>query len=986
VVADVAHRTENGVVSGPAFSVEVDQNRYLPAGGRDVSAIVTVTAPDSMGGAAEGASPQELGDGGSAEIIIVDCSGSMDYPPSKLAEARAATAAAVDVVRDGTWFAIVAGTHTAWPVYPSDGSMAIAGERTRAEAKSALRLLRANGGTAIGQWLRLAHQIFQTVPATLRHAILLTDGKNQHEKPEELAVAIALCEGDFRCDCRGVGTDWEVSELRKISTALLGTVDIIVEPAGLAADFEEMMRGAMSKQLPDVLLRVRTPRQATLKFVKQVAPSIDDLTARRAPSGPQAGDFPTGAWAPGESRDYHVSIQVTPAGIAQEMLVARVSLVASSPSGQQVLGQGLVRVTWTEDEELSTRINPHVAHYTGQAELAAAIQEGIEASRQGDEELATARLGRAVALAYEAGNAETARLLARVVDVLDAPTGTVRLKKRVDVADEMALDTRSTKTVRVGAGAGGRSYSVPPHLQADPDPGTGQARSASPRDGNTDEHGVPGNHRPGEHPPAPPERFLMAQMPARVPASAEVSLVVRISADPGAAKAAGSAPLSGLTVSPGGTGVTVVVQAPSGLVPLTALQRVITVPEAGDPPPVRFEFLAREAGLHRIVITAWAGGTFLAELGLELSVDESARYADAPVRMTPVGAVRARAGEVTLQVRSDGQRYTFQLLSEPYLFEPVPAEALTAHPSAAVERTIATLRSIARGSSGYSGGNARAWMEQAGVGLWNDMVPGLIKEQFWQLRDHIGAFSIAAGDDVIPWELLYPLAAGHDEGFLVEQFPVMRRVYGQQRSRSLLIAGTRYVMPARSPVNAQAEIASVRRVLGEDGEPAETIADLEDLLRFIESGSCGSLHFACHNAFRSYAEGSAITMSGGPFVPMLLNKAVTRRVLAGQEPLIFINACSSAGAVPEYTRMMGWAQQFMAAGAGAFVGTLWAVSSTAAQIFAETFYTALAAGNSLGEASRHARAETSRDHDDPTWLAYSVYGDPAAQAITTVAE
>ena len=45
-----------------------------------------------------------------------------------------------------------------------------------------------------------------------------------------------------------------------------------------------------------------------------------------------------------------------------------------------------------------------------------------------------------------------ARLLARVVDVVDEATGTVRLKKKVDAAAEMALDTRSTKTVRVRKG------------------------------------------------------------------------------------------------------------------------------------------------------------------------------------------------------------------------------------------------------------------------------------------------------------------------------------------------------------------------------------------------------------------------------------------------------------------------------------------------------------------------------------------------------
>jgi hypothetical protein len=114
-----------------------------------------------------------------------------------------------------------------------------------------------------------------------------------------------------------------------------------------------------------------------------------------------------------------------------------------------VLGQGLVRATWTDDEALSTKINPRVAHYTGQAELASAIQEGLEARKQGDEGTATARLGRAVVLAKESGNEDTARLLAKVVDVVDEATGTVQLKKKVADEDEMALDTRSTKTVRV---------------------------------------------------------------------------------------------------------------------------------------------------------------------------------------------------------------------------------------------------------------------------------------------------------------------------------------------------------------------------------------------------------------------------------------------------------------------------------------------------------------------------------------------------------
>jgi hypothetical protein len=440
-------------MSQPDFTVDIYQNEYLPEGGRDVNAVVTVTTAGTAGPAAPAAETDsaetDSAETNSAEVIIVDCSGSMSNPRSKIAEARAATAAAVDVIRDGVAFAVIAGTHEAVPVFPPDGSLAVADPQTRESAKRAVARLQPGGGTAIGQWLRLAYQMFASHRAQLRHAILLTDGKDEHETPDDLGSAIRLCEGAFSCDCRGVGTDWEVAELRRISTALLGTVDIVPDPAGLAADFSAMMATAMGKQVADVSLRVWTPQHASIQFVKQVAPAVEDLTDRRAQSGPQAADYPTGAWGTGESRDYHLGVQVAaPGAVGQEMLAARVSLVTASPSGPEVLGQGLVRAIWTDDEALSTRINKHVAHYTGQAELAEAIQDGLEARKQGDEDTATAKLGRAVALAQQSGNEDTAKLLAKVVDVVDAATGTVRLKKKVEDADEMALDTRSTKTVR----------------------------------------------------------------------------------------------------------------------------------------------------------------------------------------------------------------------------------------------------------------------------------------------------------------------------------------------------------------------------------------------------------------------------------------------------------------------------------------------------------------------------------------------------------
>jgi hypothetical protein len=377
-------------------------------------------------------------------------------------------------------------------------------------------------------------------------------------------------------------------------------------------------------------------------------------------------------------------------------------------------------------------------------------------------------------------------------------------------------------------------------------------------------------------------------------------------------------------------------------------------------------------------VTAWAGGTFLCELTLEVSVMPEGPLVNAPARVASMGRIRADPGEVTLQISADRGRYAFQLISESYLGHLVRAEALVAEPGAAVERAITTLRAMAAGGGGYTAGNADRWMKEAGVGLWNDMVPEVIKEEFWRLRADIATFSIAATGDVIPWELLYPSSPGHDEGFLVEQFPVLRRARGQGRSKLVGVADPRYVVSLSSPANARNEIEAIQRIVG----GGEVLDQLDVLLDLIDSGDLGLLHFACHNTFQADGGGSAIALGGGPFVPGLLNSAVARKIMARSSPLVFVNACRTAGAVPEYTQMMGWAQRFMAAGAGAFAGTLWAVRSESAARFAEAFYTALMSGKPLGEAALLARLEARRGDPDPTWLAYSIYGSPTATLAT----
>ncbi|MEU0538895.1 VWA domain-containing protein [Nocardia sp. NPDC005978] len=418
----------------PGLSVFIDQNEYLAEGVRTVDAIISVETSDDLMVAAPA---QER-----VEILIIDCSGSM-AGADKFPGARRATLAALDVLPDGCRFAIVEGTDKAEVVYPRDGATAVADRATRQAARLALDKLHPHGGTAMGTWLGLSRMIAQRHPTAMVHAILLTDGRNEHETSERLAGEIRASEGLFTCDCRGVGTDWEPAELEAIAAALHGTVDIVKTPDLLAADFAAMMHSSLAKAIPELTLRVWTPVGARVKLLKQVDPTLEDFTGRRTEPSAQIGEYPLGPWG-AEERGYHIQLELEPAPAGREKLAARVSVVADG----EVIGQGLVKAVWTTDTDLSARISRRLAHYTGQAELAQAVQEGLAARKRGDLAVATAKLQRAVELARESGNENTAKLLKAVVEVEES-TGTVRLRSSVDAADEMALNVRSRKTVRV---------------------------------------------------------------------------------------------------------------------------------------------------------------------------------------------------------------------------------------------------------------------------------------------------------------------------------------------------------------------------------------------------------------------------------------------------------------------------------------------------------------------------------------------------------
>jgi hypothetical protein len=416
------------------FQAEVFQNPYLPAGSAEVHAIMTViTKSDDPNPVMNSAGEKLFG-------IICDTSGSMEG--AKIQAAKSAMVELIELLPTDTHFFVVAGASKAQVVV----SVMMATLENKIAAIAALGTsMMANGGTRISSWLNAAYEQFQTMPNAIRQALLLTDGQNDIGDMENLRLSLEQCKGVFQCDCRGVGTDWHVKQLQAISNPLLGNTDIIATPAEITTDFQAILGKALGKNVADVKLRLWSPQGADILYCKQVSPNIAELSSQRL--NPQTIDYPTGAWSAQESRDYHFCIQVPPGQIGDEMLAGRASLVTITNGVETKIAEGKILAIWTEDDAKSTRIDRTVAHYTGQAELAQSIQEGLAARSAGNIEVATVRLQRAVQLAQASGNEATSKLLKSVVDIDEA--GTVRLKRTIEKVDEMALETRSTVTTRI---------------------------------------------------------------------------------------------------------------------------------------------------------------------------------------------------------------------------------------------------------------------------------------------------------------------------------------------------------------------------------------------------------------------------------------------------------------------------------------------------------------------------------------------------------
>ncbi|MFI6011818.1 VWA domain-containing protein [Streptomyces sp. NPDC051243] len=421
---------------GLSFALEVDAPSDLAYDERRADALITVTARSTA---------QAAPDTPGAEVLIMDRSLSMSG--RKLDEAKRAMCAAIDTLRDGALLGIVAGNHKAEVIFPATGGLARVDALTREDAKLRVVGQFAEGGTAIGTWLTCAQNLFAATPAPsgVRHAVLYTDGKDEHETPEQLDDVLTACTDQFVCDARGLGGDWHYADLLRVTAALHGTAEAVTTVSDLTEDFTRLMRQAQRIVVPRVYLGLRLNDRFQLAFVRQTRPVEAELTARRQVD--LETHVPLGSWPP-ETRQYQVSLRFDPHTLTvdEDLRAARVTLHAERPDGTRTPCSDTASMVVRRRSTPGFGI-PRSADLTrveNERELGMAMRACADAQLRGDLERADRELRLATGLAQDLRDTARLRLLRALAAT--GPDGRLRVRRDVSRAQIQRIGVESTKT------------------------------------------------------------------------------------------------------------------------------------------------------------------------------------------------------------------------------------------------------------------------------------------------------------------------------------------------------------------------------------------------------------------------------------------------------------------------------------------------------------------------------------------------------------
>ena len=172
--------------------------------------------------------------------------------------------------------------------------------------------------------------------------------------------------------------------------------------------------------------------------------------------------------------------------------------------------------------------------------------------------------------------------------------------------------------------------------------------------------------------------------------------------------------------------------------------------------------------------------------------------------------------------------------------------------------------------------------------------------------------TIISSGDPVPWELLYPFAgADQDAGFLIDQFPVARRLGTMPPHQLKVRLGGPGPVGDRIARRRPRRDAGTHRLAGSPehrGHDHRRPAGPAAASAARETSGCSTSPATTHSP-RAPRTPPGSCSARQPFEPVFLEQHAGRFATAA--PLVFMNACRTDGQAPLYTTIDGWALSFL---------------------------------------------------------------------------
>jgi hypothetical protein len=585
-----------------------------------------------------------------------------------------------------------------------------------------------------------------------------------------------------------------------------------------------------------------------------------------------------------------------------------------------------------------------------------------------------------------------------IFDALDQ-LAAIPLALRVLWKSFLAIKVESIEQIRRTLGGGSTAKGAAAELMIDPNIAFGQELFISESAGA--EAATPVNAT----------LFSDVRFPAIVPASRTVyePLIVRLTSEQQAESIATAAVNVSFVQPDQPELVDVIVTAPGFEERFDLWRRTIVVYSDRDSQPAIFLLRSAELGPKRITVDFYHAERLIGSAAFETRVENATSAVERASPISPaveIGGFLAQPpppADLELRiVRGASENTLFFTLHSirsglGYHWTPLGETTLAVeNPFAHLEHKFERLNDLAaQDVVGLDPGQVEDAVRKItaiGEELWEELLPENFKNEYWQrikpLRDagKLRSLLITSDEPWIPWELVKPFRIdpltdeiSEQDGFWAENFELCRWLAGRGPADRVDVAAARLVAPDLDLAYVEEEKRWFDQLAEKGIEVAPPLQTRQEVLQIADAGGVELLHFAAHGLFDPQNPNrSRVSLADDAGLTPEDLSGTALKGLRKSRPVIFMNACSLGSVGFALTKLGGWAPLWINDGrASAFIGALWEVNDQLAAEFTRHLYTHLFADKTLGQAVHAARlAVRAAQPANPTWLAYTLYGDP----------